>query len=650
MTENNFMKRSFRYDINGLRAYAVALVVLFHFKVLGFSGGFIGVDIFFVISGFLMTKIIVSNFENESFNFLNFYISRANRIIPALAFLVLIVGITGWFTLLPQEFIEYAKHAISSLGFFSNIQYLREFGYFDSTAHEKLLLHTWSLSVEWQFYILLPILIWTIFKIFNSLKFLKIIYVLGFLFSLALSIYFSQKDVTAAFYLLSTRAWEMMSGGLIYLFFKNTSLSINNKKLLEIFGFGLIAISLLLFNNESSWPSYNAIIPVLGTFLILLSANNNSILTKNTIAQFLGNTSYSIYLWHWPIVFYLAYFEKSDNYIFIILAISLSVFLGWISYKYIENPTRKYLSNISILKAYLVTFSYVGFFICILLTIQLNNGFPIRLSDKTIKISNEEKNRNPRIYECHIASGVAIPQCKYGGDIIGAIVIGDSHAQSIIRSVEKSLPNKKLYVLDWTYASCPTIIHTKHTTSRLYQCDEVIKRFLEEKSKYKNVPIIITNRLNAYLEGDQLSKLEKPVIYSEVSFPQYNNFHKEMLTKNFVKTVCEITKTNPVFITTPIPEYYSNIPKTLAHQSMFSNNLELSIPLNIHQTRSKWSNKAINLAKNKCGAQILDVTPYFCDNQKCKATKDGQPFYYDDDHLSLYGADQLIPLFKTIFK
>ncbi|MGJ8758480.1 acyltransferase family protein [Acinetobacter sp. HC8-3S] len=151
------MNSNFRYDINGLRAYAVTLVVLFHFGIAGFSGGFIGVDIFFVISGFLMTQIIVSGLEKNSFSFIKFYISRANRIIPPLVVLSLIVGIIGWFTLTPQELKDYGKHASTSLGFISNIQYFRESGYFNTDSHEKLLLHTWSLSVEWQFYIILPI-------------------------------------------------------------------------------------------------------------------------------------------------------------------------------------------------------------------------------------------------------------------------------------------------------------------------------------------------------------------------------------------------------------------------------------------------------------------------------------------------------------
>lgn len=292
------MNSNFRYDINGLRAYAVALVVLFHFGITGFSGGFIGVDIFFVISGFLMTQIIVSGLEKKSFSFVKFYISRANRIIPPLVVLSLIVGMIGWFTLTPQELKDYGKHASTSLSFISNIQYFRESGYFNTDSHEKLLLHTWSLSVEWQFYIILPIFLFIINYFTKRRIYLSFLFSVVLIASLFLSISITKTNPTAAFFLLPTRAWEMMTGGLIYLFLHRTKFNKPQSIFLEVSGFTLILLSVTFFSEKTPWPSYNALIPVIGTFLILISSNNNSIFTKNKVAQFLGNTSYSIYLWH----------------------------------------------------------------------------------------------------------------------------------------------------------------------------------------------------------------------------------------------------------------------------------------------------------------------------------------------------------------
>lgn len=643
------MSQKFRYDINGLRAYAVALVVLFHFGILGFSGGFIGVDIFFVISGFLMTKIIVSGIENNKFDFFKFLISRANRIIPALVFLILIVTCMGWFTLLPQEFKDYSKHAITSMGFVSNLQYFRESGYFDASSHEKLLLHTWSLSVEWQFYVILPLVMLLIHKLFKNIKILKALYLLGFIVSFGLSIYISQVNQSAAFYLLPTRAWEMMAGGLIFLFLSNNKFNTSTKKMFEWTGLGLILFSTIYFTGESVWPGYNALLPVVGTFLVLLAANNQSIFTNNKIAQFLGNTSYSIYLWHWPIVFYLGYFEKQNNALWIVFAIGLSILLGWLSYRFIETPTRKGLSSLNLKSSYAMTTVYTSVPIVILAFIFIEDGYSARLNTNAVSIALSENDKNPRRDECHISSGVNIPQCTYGGNKVGAIVIGDSHAQAIIRSVEKALPSPALSVLDWTYSSCPTIKSVVQFSNPKYQCAQVLDFILLEKHKYKNTPIIVTNRLNTYLEGDQIAKLQKPQIFVGERPNGYDLKHKTVMTNRFVETICELSKTNPVYITSQIPEHYYNVPKYLAHKAIFNDIKDGYIPLKTHLNRSQSSLDASNMALKKCGAKILDVTPYLCHDDKCYASLNKKPLYYDDDHLSVYGADQLIPLFKKIF-
>ncbi|MFW1945765.1 acyltransferase family protein [Acinetobacter guillouiae] len=638
----------FRYDINGLRAYAVILVVLFHFGVLGFSAGFIGVDIFFVISGFLMTKIIVSGIKKESFTLFKFYLSRAIRIIPALAFLIASVATIGWFTLIPQEYKEYALHSISSLSFISNIIYFKESGYFDASSHEKLLLHTWSLSVEWQFYILLPIFLLILSKLSKSLNLLKAGFLLGLAISLALSIKFSYSHATAAFYLLPTRAWEMMAGGLLYLFFNNVSFSKPMKGVIEGTGFLLILISMWLLTPKSMWPSYNALLPVIGTFLILLAQNNNSVLTNNKVAQFLGNTSYSIYLWHWPLVFYLAYFEKSNQTGYIVISIALSILLGWLSFRFVENPTQKFLTNLSASKAYICTIGYLSIMIIGLGITYKLQGLPNRFNSDVNSLANAVNDKNPRRSECHLSTGAEIPKCKYGNGDVGVIVVGDSHAQAIIRSVEKSMPRNKPAVIDWTYSSCPTILGTKNSRNDDYKCGEVVNSLIKDLPKYPNIPVLITNRLNAYFEGDQIAKSEIPIIYSGKAYNSFNQENKQNLTEGFIKTVCEISKTNPVYITTQIPEQLSNIPKTLAHRRIFNNLNDISIPLHQHIQRSEASNNAIYLAAKKCGATVLDVTPYLCKDGKCSASSNGKPAYYDDDHLSETGAQKLIPLFQKI--
>ncbi|MBR9847407.1 MAG: acyltransferase [Algicola sp.] len=322
----------FRKDINGLRAIAVIAVVLFHFNASWMPGGFAGVDVFFVISGFLMTGIIFRGIEQENFSILKFYVARANRIIPALAVLCLALLVFGWFYLTPLDYKVLGKHVGSSMGFLSNIIYWRESGYFDAASHEKWLLHTWSLSAEWQFYIIYPLVLVAMRK-FISLKAMKATVLVGTVLGFIFCVIATYKWPNPAYYLLPTRAWEMMIGGVAYLY--PLKLAENRKKVFEWVGLALIILSYIFISKENLWPGYLALIPVFGAFLIIQAQRNDSIVTGNIVFQSLGKWSYSIYLWHWPIVVGIYYY--SLNGLFIYTGVLLSLLLGFISNKYIES-------------------------------------------------------------------------------------------------------------------------------------------------------------------------------------------------------------------------------------------------------------------------------------------------------------------------
>lgn len=320
----------FRKDINGLRALAVIAVVLFHFNAAWMPGGFAGVDIFFVISGFLMTGIIFRGFEKDNFSILNFYVARANRIIPALAVLCLVVLILGWFFLIPLDYAVVGNHVNSSINFFSNVTYWRESGYFDAASHEKWLLHTWSLSVEWQFYILYPLILVSLKKFMTSSS-LKPMVLIGTILGFIFCVIVTYKWPSPAYFALPTRAWEMMLGGVAYLY----PIKIKNNKIIEFLGFIMIIGSYFFISKATPWPGYLALIPVMGTFLIIQANRNDSFVTSNIIFQKLGAWSYSIYLWHWPLVVAIYFYDLSYSYIYI--GIFLSIFLGFLSHKYIEK-------------------------------------------------------------------------------------------------------------------------------------------------------------------------------------------------------------------------------------------------------------------------------------------------------------------------
>jgi peptidoglycan/LPS O-acetylase OafA/YrhL len=340
---------NFRKDINGLRAIAVIAVVIFHFNAAWLPGGFAGVDVFFVISGFLMTSIIFRGLEQEKFSVIKFYVARANRIIPALATLCIILLILGCFFFMPSVYKDLGKHISSSMSFFSNIIYWNEAGYFDTESHKKWLLHTWSLSVEWQFYILYPLLL-IVLRNYFSLKFLKQLIVIFTTICFSFCVYITFKNPDFSYYSLPTRAWEMMLGGIAYLY--PLKLKERSKIIVECTGLFLILGSYFFISEDNLWPGYLALFPVMGAFFIIQAQRQDSFFTNNVVFQKLGTWSYSIYLWHWPLVVTIYTFQFSSSSIYI--GVILSVLFGFLSNKYIENiKFKKYNSSFeSILKCY----------------------------------------------------------------------------------------------------------------------------------------------------------------------------------------------------------------------------------------------------------------------------------------------------------
>ncbi len=326
-------KKSFRHNINGLIAWAVTAVILYHFGIPGFGGWFAGVDIFFVISGFLMTRIIVDGLDGSRnpFSLVSFYLARARRIIPALLILCATLLTVGYFTLPAVDYRLLGSHIVASLGFFSNMKYLLEAGYFDTSSHDKWLLHTWSLSAEWQFYMVLPIALMVMWKIKPGRKAATLLLLIAFIASLASSIILTPAKPSFAFYMLPTRAWEMLAGGLVSLLANKLLLAPLHKKIIETLGFALIIGSITLLNTNDTWPGWHALIPVMGAVLVLIPAREGSLWTGNRIAQWLGSCSYSLYLWHWPIVVTLVYFARQDSVNAIAIGFILTLILGQLS-------------------------------------------------------------------------------------------------------------------------------------------------------------------------------------------------------------------------------------------------------------------------------------------------------------------------------
>ncbi len=648
--------RAFRADINGLRAWAVVAVVLFHFRVPGFTGGYVGVDVFFVISGYLMTQIIVSGLESaeRGFSLWAFYLSRARRIFPALAALSGVLLLAGWFTLPANEYRLLANHAIASVAFFSNIKYWREAGYFDPASHEKWLLHTWSLSVEWQFYLLLPIFLMLVWRLWPGRGKQRLALIALFGASLALSIIASPWRPTAAFYLLPTRVWELVSGGLVYLAWPALNTWSKQRRNVEYGGLMLIAASILLLGGIKSWPGVWALMPAMGTVLVLLANRDDSIFTATPLMQWLGTRSYSIYLWHWPVVVLLVYTELEHDPLAVFSGIAASLLLGHVSYHLVENPSRKWLQSAH-WRTGVLAIGLGGFIVVApAWVVRSQDGIRGRLPVEVERAFNGATDKNPRMTECHVGESTPVPECRYGGSQLGAIVIGDSHAASFVRSVERALSDSQKHVLDWTLSSCPTVAGVKKTEANGGPaCGEFVSRAIEtSKTMPEDAPLLVVNRASSYAFGPtepERAKEPFPSIYFSTPHASPTPAFLREYRERFIATVCEFAKNRQVYLVRPIPEMPEHVPKSMGRALLLGKKKEIKLPLDAYFKRHQYIWDTQDEASRQCGVRVLDPLPYLCSDGACLSAINGRPLYYDDDHLSEYGGSLLEPLLQQMF-
>ncbi|RYF45069.1 MAG: acyltransferase, partial [Comamonadaceae bacterium] len=336
---------SYRPDIDGLRAIAVLAVVIFHASPRWLPGGFIGVDIFFVISGFLISGILLDGLARSDFSYADFYARRIRRIFPALSLVLSATFLFGWYILLPDEFRQLGKHVLASTGFIANLAFWNEAGYFDTAVEAKPLLHLWSLAVEEQFYILWPavlifawrskrVFFWTLFAI-----------VVSFVVNVALV----KRHPDFAFYLPLTRVWELGAGALLAWWVRNRGarrLPAPLRSLLVLAGLVCIGAGLVLINKNKSFPGYWALYPVVGACLCIGSGPDTWIhrrLLGSRPFVLVGLISYPLYLWHWPLLAYARVLQEGfadPPRTWRMAAVAIAVVMAWLTYRFVEQPIR----------------------------------------------------------------------------------------------------------------------------------------------------------------------------------------------------------------------------------------------------------------------------------------------------------------------
>ncbi len=647
----------FRSDINGLRAWAVVAVILYHFEVSGFSSGFVGVDIFFVISGYLMTRIIVEGYERSSnggkpFSLIAFYLARARRIIPALAFLGIALLILGWVFLTTEEYRSLGSEALFALTFTSNIKYWLQSGvdggYFAEYQAVKWFRHSWSLSVEWQFYLILPLIIgvaWRLTQRRSAVMHALIgVMVLSFLAS-ALNV---NRDPELAFYSIHTRAWEMLAGGMVFFIRIPTELIQRHSKRIEMVGMAFILASIFLDQPEQTWPGYRASLPVLGVVLVLLADRQKSIWTSLPAAQYLGTVSYSLYLWHWPIVVGLKYMGLLAQPEWLIAGIVVTFLMSVLSYHVIENTARQWIGHQSVPVAFGLA--------AVIAIVPAGAGALVRLVPNVhtrasaMQVSERPAgldDYHPRRDECLKAGIVPGPTCQFGGEKLAAIALGDSHNLAVVGAIQRALPGNDLHVLSISTSVCPTLLEAEAKDSRL-NCREFNAWALKKLEEFdRSIPVIITNRTSAALFGPN----ETPIANRtpKIEYDQARNGLLDAYRADQLATFCKIASQRPTYVVMPIPEMGYNVPRLVDRWQRLGQTIDVSVDRRSYDKRQEFVRETYEAAAIQCDIHLLDPAEYLCSESKCWGSKDGVILYFDDDHLSETGNQLLIPMFKTIW-
>tara|TARA_Y100000996_G_scaffold410674_1_gene393476 strand:+ start:7159 stop:9048 length:1890 start_codon:yes stop_codon:yes gene_type:complete len=608
----------YRAEIDGLRALAVLPVILFHAGYETFSGGFVGVDVFFVISGYLITALLISDIKQGQFSVINFYERRARRLLPALFFVMLVCLPFAFFWLAPSDLKDFGQSLISTATFSSNIHFWWERGYFGSALELKPLLHTWSLAVEEQYYIIFPLFLALTWKL--GIKKITSILLLIFFLSLCLAHFSSTYGVfervkTGSFYLIPTRAWELLIGVFIALHidYIQEKIKIEYNQFLSILGFSMILYSIVFFDGYTPFPSLYTLFPTIGAALVIIASTPNtlihSILSKKELV-FLGLISYSTYLWHQPIFAFTRhkFGHEVPEFIFAILGL-ISIFLGYLSWKWIEKPFRD--KNIVSSKG-IFNYSFAGIliFIGIGLSFSLSNGFIKSYSIKEQKIYEEFMNVG--IYNSINMESVKLEEFDLQDERIKLLVIGDSYAEDLINAIKESK-------LDESYQL--SSFRIPGNCGVLYIQRELIKD-LQPTSCYNRPNFFNEPRLEQIL-------LDADEIWIESSWHDWQlDFIKESLIE--LKKV----KTNIVLFGSK--EF--GIKSANQYKSQYGEDgLSRLFPIS---ERQRFLSKTLREISSSVDVEYIDPMFVICESyQTCKHSFDGKGIIsVDGGHLTPYGA------------
>ncbi|MHC3922950.1 acyltransferase family protein [Alcaligenes nematophilus] len=648
----------YRADIDGLRAIAVLLVLVYHYYPQFIPGGFIGVDVFFVISGYLITGILIKSFLNGTFSIFGFYKRRILRIFPGLIFVFIFSLVVGWFFFFSSDYSALGKHVFFSAFFVQNINLLFESGYFDASSIEKPLLHLWSLAVEEQFYVFFPLILWALIKFRLSVLFF--VFIISFLSFFVNIIYLKTGFSSGAYFSLFSRSWEIFAGSMVAIahassnsvFFKRLGRFFSFAGFLNKFYFYIFGVFLIFFGgfftSQNNFPGFWALIPVVGAGLVIgagFSGNDrffNPLSSKVLVS--IGKISYPLYLWHWVLLsFYvIAFGEMSAPQFFYhkLILIFFSFFLAWVTYFFLEKPLRRSSSGCAALILLLLS-GLIGIYG---LFVYLKSGLP-QVRSYSWAAENRVQNylksidRDGRQDVCFdlLPRGIGGEDgwyCKLGSvsSRKSILVYGDSHALSLLPSIDRYGLENNYKIFFAGISACLPLVGFDNLISK-DNCRELGERALDLAVSQKVKAVVIIQNWTGYAFDSNVNGFtDKKLSDIAVSLDKTLDFFSQ--------------KNTPVVLVEDNPIQFGILPKSkLRYHSNSEDKInENSIQRKDHVQHQFLVNTVLrDLSFKYKEVTILNADDLLCNDKNCPWVYGGEFMYYDGGHLSLAGAKRVYP-------
>ncbi|WP_084506849.1 acyltransferase family protein [Geminicoccus roseus] len=646
----------YRADIDGLRAVAVTSVVLFHLGLAQVPGGFVGVDVFFVISGFLITRLICAEMDRGTFSITRFYERRARRILPALFVMMAVTTALASILMVPAIFQFYGASVVAAALSVSNVFFWLMGGYFTVASSSRPLLHTWSLGVEEQFYILFPLLL-LLFRRRSTLPWGTIILPVV-VASLLFSIFQVREAPRAAFFLPFARFWELMIGSMLAVgMIPGSTRRLVNEGLAG-FGLALILGSVLFFDEAMPFPGEAALLPCLGAALIIHAGSQGSTWTGRLLSAgpmvFVGLISYSLYLWHWPLIVFAQNFVLQRDLHLLEMGLLLLATLGIsiLSWRFVERPFRHGTARppIMVLKtatAGMAAFAVLGF------GVWLGQGWPGRFSEPVQQFAMAVHDRNPKREDCDSRSPEEVRAgrvCRIGehGARPTFAVVGDSFGDAMMPGIEAAARQGGKAGIVLTRSGCNPLFGIRQSDP---ECRVHMDAVLDFLAKSKDVEdVVFVGRWTRIAEGTRFGvrHMEDAFILDDQSRERSHAENRRVFARA-VHRIPRLLPSKTIYVTAFIPEQSVNVPQAAFLAALAGETPEIGVDRRTFDVRQAYVRRVLSEASKEDGIRVLDVGNYLCDREQCRATEEGRALYFDDNHVTRSAALKYHRIFRPVF-